>query len=225
MYEPRQERFTTPRGRPVTMWVRDGTNDWNTLASCLNEDEYGLRDLHLDGEALDIGAYTGGVTVALAVDNPNLHVTAIEPVPGNVDLLFRNLEANDLSERVTVYQAAAGDGSEVNVRYGYSGSELACHHAFVGNMSLLEEPGPDNPHTLVTLRSMRIPPGPFSFVKIDCEGCEWDVDLLAVPHIRGEWHPVRGHTQDDFLRRLDGTHEVAFSGPEEGPGGFVAVWR
>src|SRR3990167_4276023 len=112
MYEPRQERFTTPRGRPVTMWVRDGTNDWNTLASCLNEDEYGLRDLHLDGEALDIGAYTGGVTVALAVDNPNLHVTAIEPVPGNVYLLFRNLEATDLSERVTVYQPAAGDGSE-----------------------------------------------------------------------------------------------------------------
>jgi len=225
MYEPRQEGFSTPRGRPVTMWVRDGTNDWNTLASCLTEDEYGLHDLHLTGHALDIGAYTGGVSVALAVDNPELLVTAIEPVPGNVELLLRNLEANDLSERVTVYQAAAGDGSEVNVRYGYSGSELACHHAFVGNMSLLEEPGPDNPHTLVKLRSMRVPPGPFSFVKIDCEGCEWDVDLSAMPHIRGEWHPVRGHTQADFLERLIGTHEVAFSGPEAGPGGFVAVWR
>ena len=225
MYELRQERFTTPRGKPVSMWVRADTNDHNTLASCLTEDEYGLRQLHLEGKALDIGAYTGGVTVALAVDNPNLHVTAIEPVPGNVELLLRNLAANDLLERVTVIEGAAGDGSEVNIRYGYSGSELACHHAFVGNMSLLEEPGPDNPHTLVTLRSMPIPAGDFSFVKIDCEGCEWDIDLSSVPHIRGEWHPVRGHTRPEFLERLMDTHEVVFSGPEAGPGGFVAVWR
>jgi FkbM family methyltransferase len=225
MYEPREESFRTPRGQTVTMLVRADTNDWNTLASCLNEDEYELRGLHLVGRALDIGAYTGGVTVALAVDNPELKVVAIEPVPGNVELLYRNLEANGLLDRVTVHEAAAGDGGDVNLRYGYSGSELACHHAFVGNMSMLEEPGPDNPHTLVTLRSMRMPAEPYSFVKIDCEGCEWDVDLAPYPLIHGEWHPVRGHTQAEFIERLIDTHEVTFTGPPEGPGGFVAVWR
>ena len=226
MYELRQERFTTPRGQPVSMWVRADTNDWNTLASCLNEDEYGLRPLHLEGKALDIGAYTGGVTVALAVDNPDLQVVAIEPVPDNVVLLRRNLEANDLLERVTVVDGAAGDGSEVNVRYGYSGSELACHHAFVGNLSMLHEPGPENPHTVRRVRTQTLEGlGDFAFVKIDCEGCEWDIDLSSVPHIRGEWHPVRGHTRPEFLERLMDTHEVVFSGPEAGPGGFVAVWR
>ena len=153
MYEPRQERFTTPRNQPVTMWVRADTNDWNTLYSCLTGDEYGLRDLHLSGWALDVGAYTGGVTVALAMDNPELQVVAVEPVPGNVELLRLNLEANGLTDRVTVVEGAAGDGSKVNIRYGYSGSELATHHAFVGNMSLLEEPGPENPHTLREMTS------------------------------------------------------------------------
>ena len=226
MYELRQEGFRTPRGQPVTMWLRADTNDFNTANACLNGDEYGLRDLRVSGKALDIGAYTGGVTVALAVDNPDLHVTAIEPVPGNVELLRRNIEANGLVGRVTVIEGAAGDGSEVNVRYGYSGSELACHHAFVGNMGMLEEPGPENPHTVSRMRSQTLRSlGEFAFVKIDCEGCEWDIDLSAVPHIRGEWHPVRGHKQVDFLERLIDTHEVTFSGPVAGPGGFVAVWR
>lgn len=225
MYELTQQAFTTPRGRHVLMWIRAETNDFNTLSSCLTEDEYGLKDLHLEGWALDIGAYTGGVTVALAMDNPELQVVAVEPVPGNVELLRLNLEANGLTERVTVIEGAAGDGSEVNIRYGYSGSELATHHAFVGNMSLLEEPGPETPHTVKRMTSKAKFGHDFSFAKVDCEGCEWDLNLSAIPLIHGEWHPVRGHTQEQFIERLIGTHEVTFSGPVAGPGGFVAVWR
>jgi len=222
MYDLVEATFTTPRGSSVRMTYRTDTNDWNTLASCLTEDEYGLRDLHLTGRALDIGAYLGGVTVALTVDNPDLSVVAIEPVPGNAELLRRNVEF--LGHRVLVVEGAAGDGNDVNIRYGYSGSELACHHAFVGNMSLLSEPGPDTPHTVQRMRSRKIGTG-WDFAKVDCEGCEWDVDLAPIPLIHGEWHPIRGYTQADFLRRLEATHDVTFSGPVEGPGGFVAVRR
>ena len=219
-------QFRTPRGQMVEMEIRPDTSDYNTVNSCLNEDEYGLRNLHLTGSALDIGAHIGGVTVALAADNPELQVVAVEPVPDNVVLLRRNLEANGLSGQVTVMDAAAGDGSEVNIRYGYSGSELACHHAWIGNLTMLYEPGPENPHTVRRVRTKTLQGlGDFAFVKIDCEGCEWDIDLSSVPHIRGEWHPVRGHTRPEFLERLMDTHEVTFSGPEAGPGGFVAVWR
>lgn len=227
MYELLEGRFVTPRGRMVSMHYRADTNDFNTLYSCLTGDEYGLRDLHLTGSALDIGAYLGGVTVALAIDNPSLRVTAIEPVPGNVELLRRNLDTNGLSdERVTVIEGAAGDGSDVNVRYGYSGSELACHHAFVGNMSLIADPAPENPHTVKRMASLPMGGiGDFDFVKIDCEGCEWDVDLSRVPLVRGEWHPVRGHTQLEWVARLIETHHVTTTGPAEGPGGFEAVLR
>ena len=227
--------FRTPRGRPVSMAIRAGTNDWNTTNACLTEDEYGLRDLHLEGWALDIGAYTGAVTVALAVDNPELQVVAVEPVPDNVELIHRNLALNGIEDRVIVVDAPAGDGSRVNIRYGYSGSELACHHRYVGNMSLLEEPGPENPHTVQAMTSLTIGTlglvdhglvgREFSFAKVDCEGCEWNLDLSGVSLIHGEWHPVRGHTQAEYAKRLAATHDVAFTGPVEGPGGFTAVRR
>jgi FkbM family methyltransferase len=226
MYQIIRQTFRTPRGAHVTMFYREDTNDWNTLTSCLTEDEYGLRNLHLAGRALDIGAYIGGVTVALLADNPELQVTAVEPVPDNVALLRQNLEANELADRCTIIEGAVGDGRKVNIRYGYSGSECATHHAFIGNVSLIAEPGPDNPHTVRKMTGQKVPNlGEFEFAKIDCEGCEWDVDLSSVPRIRGEWHPVRSHIRDEFLQRLAATHEVTFSGPTEGPGGFEAVAR
>ena len=223
MYDIYQQAFRTPRGHMVDMWLRQNTNDWNTLASCLNEDEYGLHNLQLTGRAIDIGAYLGGVTVALLEDNPGLEVVAVEPVPSNVELLRRNVEP--YGDRVTVIDGAVGDGSKVNIRYGYSGSELACHHAYVGNMSLIPETATDVPHTVRQVKTRKLPSlGTFDFAKIDCEGCEWEVDLSGVPRIRGEWHPVRGHIRDELRTRLP-NHDITFDGPENGPGGFEAVLR
>ena len=223
MYEPRQERFTTPRGQPVTMWVREGTNDWNTLSSCLDMDEYGLRDLHLDGWAIDVGAYLGGVAVALAMDNPELHVLAVEPVPSNVELLQRNVEANELTDRIRVIDGAvAAPGTPtVSIFYGYRGTESLEHHAFVGNSTLAYDTGGETEHderelvpwSLSELLAMC--DGPVSFVKIDTEGAEFaflsDPAVAKVPRIYGEWHNVRGHTQADVTALLP-DHKVTFSG-------------
>jgi FkbM family methyltransferase len=225
MYAITETPFRTPRGAQVNMAIRADTNDWNTLNACMTEDEYRLRELPLSGWALDVGAYIGGVTVALLVDNPELKVLAIEPVPDNVELLIRNLGLNGVLDRARVIDGAAGDGTRVNVRYGYEGSELATHHAFVGNASFMEEPGPDNPHKVLYLASRQVQGlEAFTFAKIDCEGCEWETDLSTIPHVRGEWHPVRGHTRDEIAERLP-KHTVTFTGPELGPGGFEAVLR
>src|SRR5881396_102281 len=111
--------WVTPRGAPVSMEFRDGTNDWNTLSIIFTNDEYGLRDLRLDGIALDVGAYLGGVAIALALDNPGLRVIAIEPVPDNGDLIERNITRNSVQDRVTLIRGAVGRGGEsTDVRYG-----------------------------------------------------------------------------------------------------------
>lgn len=227
-------RFLSPRGRSVVFRYREGTSDWNTLNACLTEDEYGLRDLPpLTGSALDLGGHLGGVGVGLAVDNPTLRVLIVEPIPENVALARWAVEANGLASRVVVEQGAIGDGTEVEVRFRYTGNESAEHHAFVGNCSLAYSTGGSLPHEIVNYVSLtpadviaRV--GLPEFVKIDTEGAEWA--FLAAggdvfPLIVGEWHPVQGHTRDTLRALLTATHDIEFSGPEGGPGGFRAVAR
>ena len=222
MYTVTHGTFRTPRGRSVTMAYREDTNDYNTLRSCLDEDEYGLKELTLSGTALDIGAYIGGVTVALATDNPELHVVAVEAVPPNVDLLRQNVERNGLSERVTIRHAAAGKGSTAIIRWGFAGNEVADHHAFVGNAvmpeaTLVEHESEELP--VVKLADLVAEHGPIAFAKVDCEGCEYDFltgpALSQVALIRGEEHhgplSLPGHT-------------VTYTQPNT-PRGFEAVRR
>ena len=193
MYTVTHGTFRTPRGREVTMAYRTDSSDYNTIRSCLDEDEYRLAELTLSGFALDVGAHIGGATIALAIDNPELHVVAVEAVPPNVTLLRDNVERNGLSERVTILHAAAGKGQTATVRWAFEGNESADHHAFIGN-SLL--PGPVKHRSelvpVVTLASLVDEYGPFAFAKVDCEGCEYDFltgpALSQVARYRGEEH-------------------------------------
>ena len=88
MYFKETGTYDTPNGRRVTMHYRTGTNVHNTLWASLNEDEYHLRGEHFTGTAIDVGGYLGSVGIGLAVDNPDLSVVIIEPVPPNADLTF-----------------------------------------------------------------------------------------------------------------------------------------
>ena len=216
--------FSTPRGRSVTLTYREDTNDYNTLRSCLDEDEYRLRDLRLTGTALDIGAHIGGVTVALLVDNPELRVVAVEAVPPNVELLRENLERAGVAERVTILRAAAGKGRTATIRWGFAGDEVADHHAFIGNALL----APSATHLsekvpVVKLADLVTEHGPFSFAKVDCEGCEFDflrgTALAQVALIRGEVHADPA----PLMGTLGRTHDTRF--PHQIPGAFEAVRR
>jgi FkbM family methyltransferase len=214
MYRVTQGTFRTPRGQTPTLAYREDTNDWNVLISCLNEDEYALKELHLEGTALDIGAHIGGVTIALALDNPELRVIAVEAVPPNVELLRENVRRAGLEERVTVLHAAAGKGKTATVRWAFEGNYVADHHAFIGNAVMPDTTtaGTSELLDVVTLTALVKEYGPFSFAKVDCEGCEYDFltgrGLLDIACIRGEEHygrlPLPGfdvtYTQDNAPR-------------------------
>lgn len=222
--------WRTPRGNLAHLLHREGTSDWNTLTSCMTEDEYALRGLWVAGWALDIGAHIGGVAIALALDNPDLRVMAIEPVPPNVQLLRTNVALNQLTERVIVIDGAAAGPDDValDIGWGYRGTEVAEHHAYIGNATLTV--GADHETTSCVAYSLPalidMCGRPISFAKIDCEGCE--ARFLASPAVRdvtwwcGEWHPP--HIDEAGIHALlDATHEVTTWGP--GPGGFRAIRR
>ncbi len=225
--------WTTPKGHGVRLTHRAETSDWNTVSSVMRpHDEYGLAALSLSGHAADVGAHIGAVTLALLLDNPELRVTAIEPVPDNVTLLRVNLAQNGVEDRCEVIEAAVGGGKSTTIRYGYTGSENATHHAYIGNSGIVYPEAPEMPHQeaqvpVISLKDL----GPLDFVKIDCEGGEWGflrgVALKGVARIHGEAHPVLGHRAPDMATHLAATHSVTFSGAnlDPGPCGFEAVLR
>ena len=96
-YDVSPKWFRTPKDHSVLVYIREGTNDWNTANSCLTEDEYATKDLpYLPGVCLDIGGYLGTVSLALLIDHPESHVIIVEPLPENVELIRQNLRVNDV---------------------------------------------------------------------------------------------------------------------------------
>ena len=243
-YERVSHTFTTPRGNTATMFYRQDTNDWNTIFASMTEDEYGLRSLPpLSGFAVDIGAHIGSVGIGLAIDNPGLKVICVEPVPDNISILRANIAINNVEDRMTLIDAAAGgpDDKETVVDWGYVGEPHLEHHAFIGNTALVYEFG-SNPtfehreqvaECFSLSRLMRLGGiERLALLKIDCEGCEWrvltDSAVDCIDVILGEWHnvPLRGQrgNRDSVLSLLP-NHNVVFSGPVHGPGGFFAVHK
>lgn len=228
----------TPKGKQANWAYRLHTNDWNTLNASLGpNDEYGTAGLALEGWALDIGGYLGSVGIALAIDNPSLHVVIVEPVPDNQELIERNVALNDVADRVTLVKGAAGGPgiTTSEIRYRYVGDPNLEHHAFVGNTSLAYDHGGETPHLAdnvntfgldVFLDEWEVDP---VFTKIDCEGGEWEIltspELNAhLPYIVGEAHAVRGHRGRDIVDVLKETHRVELIGTGDGTIEFKA-WR
>lgn len=240
MYELMQGAWPTPKGNTYVSWWRDGTNDWNTISSCTTHDEYETRGLFLRGWALDVGGYLGSVGIPLAIDNPDLRVIIIEPVPENAKLIRDNIVLNGMQERVRVLEAvAAAPGEETGgVAYGWRAPgtpqqvNYEVHHFVGGSTLALDNPGVPHEEATVPAYSISallslVDAERFSFMKIDCEGCEakflTDLTGIAlVDHIIGEWHPP--YVDEAGVHALlDDTHIVETGGT--GPGWFKAVRR
>lgn len=214
--------WQTPAGHAAQFRYRELTNDWNVISSVTTGNEYDLP-IGLSGWAIDVGAHIGAVTVALALDNPKLHVIAVEPIPDNLFLLAQHIEANGLADRVVVIDGAAG--TDGRVVYGGEG-ESAEHHAFVGNNEWsLAAPGASSLTAQCWSLSAilhRHKVREVAFLKIDCEGCEWsflaDPAIAKVQRIHGEWHPPGTFAQ---LGGLLPAHDVQAVGEH----GFTAVRR
>lgn len=230
---PQLTDMQTARGNPVRLAVRDGTSDLSVAFATMRpwggpaSDEYRLADISpLSGVALDIGAHIGTVSMALLADHPDLHVIAVEPLAENVECIRQSAEANGWTDRITILEAAVGDGPAVTVRWGaVDDSEFARTNAYIGDGR------PDAPGSLtievpaVTLTTLvGLAGGSVAFLKVDCEGGEWsllaDPAIAHVERIAGEWHGVPGAAGVRAL--LDPTHDV--DAPDgEGEGLFFAV--
>lgn len=219
-------KVRTPKGNEAVYSTRDGTSDAALVGGIIGEDEYDLADLpELRGWAIDIGAHIGTVAVALALDNPDLRVIAVEALPENVETLRENVALNGLQDRIVVVEKAAGTIGEATtvIAYGWSKAinqpDGYMHdNRYIGGMV-----GPNDTSTSVECQIITLgecisiaqaaePHPTISLLKIDCEGCEWfflrSPEVWRPERIWGEFHIGKHGTAARLRELLEPTHDV-----------------
>jgi FkbM family methyltransferase len=178
-----QHTFTTPWGVEVKVFTREGTNDWNTLYSCIVQDEYNIGKIPEDAvgqTAIDIGAHAGGCSLALL--SRGFNVVAVEPLPENTELVMKNVEANGWQSNFTLHKKAINEvsGKTVVLRYGNEATESGSHHRFIGNtvdssdwQEGLWDQGREIKVDTISIDDILKNIDQVSVLKIDCEGAEW----------------------------------------------------
>lgn len=209
----------TAGGHTAYLAVRQDTNDAALAWGIIEGNEYPFATMRgLSGWAIDIGAHIGIVSVALALDNPDLKVVAVEALPENAAMLRRNVLLNGLSERVFIEEAAASDESEykaeatIPIVYGWSKAQNQPDHymaesRFIGGMVGANDTSKTALCPALSLGGIiaKYAMTEVELVKIDCEGCEWfflrSPSLKRVRRIVGEMH-IGKHGQAADLRKM-----------------------
>ncbi|HWB67974.1 MAG TPA: FkbM family methyltransferase [Mycobacteriales bacterium] len=130
-------------------------------------------------QVLDIGAHVGTFACELARVHPKAVIHSFEPSPRTAEYLRRNVNQNGLADRITVFEqavAATAGWAEFDDNGGGSGLN-----------SLLRRDRADGATTTVRVRTATFDevaaaaPAPPSFVKVDCEGGEYDLVYASSP--------------------------------------------
>jgi FkbM family methyltransferase len=122
--------------------------------------------------AVDIGAYTGLFTLAVARANPSVRVHAFEIVPENCRALRDNCVRNGLLDRVSIHHAGIGTpGARMRVPAGTRGSALPDNYS----SELSFDSGVEVRFVALDSLVDDVPDGARVIVKIDVEGTEVDV--------------------------------------------------
>jgi FkbM family methyltransferase len=158
---------------------------------------------------VDIGAHVGVFTVWAASQHPRVKVLAIEPSPRSFAFLQANVARNRLGN-VTLVQCACGGGCGEAQLYsrGSSVADTLYRHDLLGS-----EFRPLSKTPVLGLDELFVSynVGRCDFLKLDCEGAEYDILLNASEHtlrridrIALEYHQgLNEHTSGelvDFLK-------------------------
>ena len=164
-----------PRDAPVFLFLEIFAN------RCYSR----LAPARASGPIVDIGANIGAFTLEAAVRYPDVLIHAYEPDPVSRNVLRKNVSANGLAGRVTIWPdaVAASDGM---LEFHQSGASLESGaHASGG-------PGIRVPSVSLATVIERLG-GPAGLMKIDAEGAEVEMleaaSIAPAAHIVGEFHP------------------------------------
>lgn len=213
--------FTTPWGVKLQAYVRENTNDTDTLISCLNEDEYNVARLPVGGVAIDLGGHIGGSALELLSRGYFVHI--VEMFPENLEVLKKNIELNGYTKHVRIWEGAiASEKKEVSAYYANTATEAGQVHQFIGTLLRNKTPagslggGREIKVPTFTLEEIMKEAKRCDFLKIDIEGAEWDAIktppevLKKIKRIAVEIEGIdRVVSTNDFLKLLPGFKDVS----------------
>lgn len=171
-YHPQWNHPVGSRGNG-TIWLLDPSIFRSDLDSCGVDHEdwiFPYLDMPAGSTALDLASFIGTNAVRWAKQGVN--VIAVEPVPKNRDLLYRNLILNDVVDQVTVIPKAFGSHvGTARMRFDSAGSNI-------------DDSG-DTPVEVTTIDIELLPTlTALDVIKLDVEGAECDVISGAYQTIR-----------------------------------------
>lgn len=154
-----------------------------------------------DATVLDVGGQIGSFSLAMAEALPQARIHVYEASPTSAGYVSRNVEANDLQDRIVVHaKALAGEtGTFTFVDSGTaSGHNGLTAPEGLGSEVTVPSETFDN--------AVKAAGGNVQIVKMDVEGAEYDILLRSDPaswtdvrKVVMEYHPVEGHNLDELL--------------------------
>ena len=174
--------------------VREAMDVWVIKETCIDGDYVRDTTLQTNWRVVDIGAGLGDFCVYAAKHCPEGTVHAYEPLEASFNLLTHNLALNKVDNVQPFREATAAAGRVMIVD---DSSRPAVSTTFAASDGHDAVPAIGLAHILD-----RLPGGRCDFLKIDCEGCEYELlldsrpeTLARVQRISAETHDgVGGHT-------------------------------
>lgn len=205
--------------------VRTAMDIWVIKETCLDRDyEYYGTELQAGWTIVDIGGGLGDFTL-YAAQIPNSRVHVYEPFPESLTLLRENLKHNQV-HNVQVYAEAVG------------ASQGELHLTTTTGVAVRHSTAQDNQQADLTVTSIplseviaRTDAKRIDFLKMDCEGGEYDIllhadddSLHAISHICMEYHDdLTSHTHHDLVAFLSekGYYVKTYHNPAHTQIGFL----
>lgn len=214
--------YTVPGTSLIKFDIRDEyETDHVVIKEIWQENVYEVKDTHLNrgGVVLDIGANIGAFSMYAA--HMGSIVYAIEPEPHNLEALKKNIEINEMQDKIHVCPYAISDFKGTAVIYdGGGSSSIKDDGAFGAEVEVMTL---DIFFNLYHISEVDV-------MKIDIEGSELELIMGAsrdtlekCKYIAMEFDIRTGFKMGEIVAKLSETHHVRTMGSWE-RGGMIWAW-
>ena len=148
--------------------------DISMAYECILRDDYTLNTLKLPQKStiIDIGAHIGSFSLAAASKFRQSRIFCFEPSPANYSTLKKNVAINNLKNIFASNKAVTFDGKNVTIYL--SSINSAANSIYVPKKDFIEVPSITLERIFKNNKIKKC-----DFLKMDCEGAEYDIILNA----------------------------------------------